>query len=282
MQQQTVIIPVEEVAKLVQGGQAVVADCRFWLIEPERGQVAYQEGHLPGAVYFDLDRDLSSPRAMHGGRHPLPEPEALAQKLSASGIDRSTTVVAYDDQGGAMASRLWWLLQYVGHEGHVYVMDGGYRTWVNAGHPVTTEVPERPSCSYEPQVRPGLVLYVDDIRQRVGRPGVVMIDSREPDRYAGSIEPIDAKVGHIPGAINQFWRNCLDEGGHWRPVQAQREQWEPIVRGVEEIIVYCGSGVTACLNLLSLWQAGFKHAKLYAGSWSDWSSYEDNPVATGK
>lgn len=282
MQEYTVIVSVEEAAKLIEEGQAAVADCRFWLTEPERGQAAYEEGHLPRAVYFDLDRDLSSPRGVHGGRHPLPEISELAQKLGASGIDRTTTVIAYDDQGGAMASRLWWLLQYIGHEGHVYVMDGGYNAWLEAGHPVSAEVPEIATRSYEPQVRPELVLHVDDIRERLGRPGVVMIDSREADRYAGRIEPIDAKAGHIPGAVNHFWRNRLDEAGQWIPVQAQREQWEPVVQGAEEVIVYCGSGVTACPNLLSLWQAGVKGAKLYAGSWSDWSSYEGNPVATGE
>jgi len=280
MQEYTVIVSVEEAAKLIEEGQAAVADCRFWLTEPEHGQAAYEEGHLPGAVYFDLDRDLSSPRGVHGGRHPLPEISELAQKLGASGIDRTTTVIAYDDQGGAMASRLWWLLQYIGHEGHVYVMDGGYTEWVEAGHPVSAEGPEIATRSYEPQVRPELVLHVDDIRERLGRPGVVMIDSREADRYAGRIEPIDAKAGHIPGAVNQFWRNRLDEAGNWLTVQAQREQWEPVVQGAEEVIVYCGSGVTACPNLLSLWQSGIKGAKLYAGSWSDWSSYADNPIAT--
>ncbi|MCE5172184.1 sulfurtransferase [Paenibacillus profundus] len=283
MKQQTWMISFEEVQALLGQARVIIADCRFWLAEPERGHAAYEEGHLPGAIYFNLDHDLSSPVGAHGGRHPLPSPEMLSKRLGERGIDRDTTVIVYDDQGGAMASRLWWLLQYVGHQGIVKVMDGGYSDWAKLGYPISTEQPSPAARIYEPHVRPDLVMHMKDVRERLGRPGVVLIDSREPARYAGESESIDPKAGHIPGAVNHFWRYGVDEtSGRWKAVGSQREAWDRLVKEANEIIVYCGSGVTACPNVLSLWQSGYPRVKLYAGSWSDWISYEENPIAVGE
>ncbi|UHA75270.1 sulfurtransferase [Paenibacillus sp. 481] len=292
MAQRTWIIGMEEVKELIlnRENDFVLADCRFWLGEPARGQQAFEEGHIEGAVYFDLDRDLSSSRAEHGGRHPLPQPEALAVTLGERGIGRDTTVIAYDDQGGAMASRLWWLLQYMGHDGEVYIMDGGFSEWAQLGYPVTAEqtVVQVRVRRYEPQIREELVVHMDEVRESLGREGVVLIDSREKPRYLGEMEPIDPVAGHIPGAKNEFWRNGFDDSGRWFAPEAQAERWRAVLDGTglksegQDIIVYCGSGVTACPNVLALWQAGYTDAKLYAGSWSDWVSYKENPVATGE
>ncbi|MFK7694933.1 sulfurtransferase [Paenibacillus sp. HJGM_3] len=265
----------------LQDPNLVVADCRFALGQPLSGRADYDREHLPGAVYFDLDRQLSAPVTEHGGRHPLPDLNAFAAVLSEAGIGPSTTVVAYDDQGGAMASRLWWLLRYVGHE-QVYLLDGGFSAWKAAGYPVTSEAtaPRAASEVYPVQPQAAMLLRVEDIRARLGRPGVTLIDSREAPRYRGEVEPIDAKAGHIPGAKNRFWKAALDEQGRWRDAAGQADRFRDLDPD-GEIVVYCGSGVTACPNVLALEEAGFRNVKLYAGSWSDWISYADNPIATG-
>ncbi|MGZ9586682.1 sulfurtransferase [Paenibacillus marinisediminis] len=266
-------------------GSVVAADCRFWLTEPQRGREAYLEGHIPGAVYFDMNQDLSSAVKEHGGRHPLPDPARLADKLTEAGITRTSTIVAYDEQGGSGASRLWWLLQWMGHEGDVLLLDGGWAAWQAAGLPVEQGVAAAASVDgmrYEPNVQVQLVLGMDDVKARLGRSDVVIIDSRDGQRYRGEVEPMDRVAGHIPGAVNQPWQRNLDAAGAWLATDDQRERWSEVVGDAAEIIVYCGSGVTACPNIRGLWQAGYRHAKLYAGSWSDWSSYEENPVATGE
>ena len=297
MEKVDVVIGVQDLLEKMKSEQAsaerpIIADCRFWLAEPSRGRAVYQEGHIPGAVYFDLDEDLSSPRGEHGGRHPLPDPARLAAKLTEAGATRSSTIVAYDEQGGAMASRLWWLLQWIGHEGPVLLLDEGFAAWVQAEQPLEQSEAASPSAAaaastaaaggYELCMQPQLVLSMDDVKQRLGRSDVVVIDSRDGERYRGEVEPIDRVAGHIPGAVNQPWQRNLDAAGQWLATNDQRARWSEVVGAADEIIVYCGSGVTACPNVLGLWQAGYRHAKLYAGSWSDWSSYEENPVATGE
>lgn len=251
----------------------VVVDCRFELSKPDAGRKAYELDHIPGAVYMDLEKDLSGPVGRHGGRHPLPETEAFAEMLGRAGIDHDKTVVAYDDQGGAMAARLWWLLRYFGH-GQVAVLDGGYRGWKEKGFPVTADRIQPRPVRFVPRIRhPEWLVSMEEVKRHRG----LLIDSREPDRYAGKFEPIDAKAGHIPGAINYFWKNNLEEGHSWKSPQALKRDFSFIPEG-EEPIVYCGSGVTACANLLALYVAG-RNGRLYAGSFSDWISYGENPVA---
>ncbi|MBP2000588.1 thiosulfate/3-mercaptopyruvate sulfurtransferase [Paenibacillus shirakamiensis] len=312
----------------------VIADCRFQLGQSASGRMAYQEDHIPGAVYFDLEQDLSAPIQTHGGRHPLPNVEDLEACFKKAGIGPETRVIAYDDQGGAMASRLWWLLRWLGHD-QVYVLDEGYSTWKNAGYPVSSDTPIVVPSSFVAKVRPERVATVDEVRiassasaedQATDRHSLhegefdvsllkasdrlstessvvegleaafgleegadqseltslkapILIDSREPRRYAGFEEPIDHKSGHIPGAVNHFWKNSIGEQGQWKSIQELEDQFISISKD-REVIVYCGSGVTACPNVLALEQAGYQNVKLYAGSWSDWISYEGNPVVT--
>lgn len=258
----------------------VIVDCRFALGKPESGRTAYEESHIPRAVYLDLEKDLSSPITEHGGRHPLPNLDHLAKRLGQAGIQGSSRVVIYDDQGGAMASRLWWLLKYTGHE-EAYVLDEGFTAWKNASYPVTNEQPIVIPVTYEVNLKPEKLVCVDEVREVSLHGSKVLIDSREPRRYAGVEEPMDIKAGHIPGAVNYFWKGVLNDSGHWKNADDLREHFSSIPQDAE-IIVYCGSGVTACPNVLALEAAGYSNVKLYAGSWSDWISYEENPVATGE
>lgn len=265
----------------------VIVDCRFQLGKPESGRQAYEESHIPGAVYLDLEKDLSAPVGEHGGRHPLPDVEVLAKRLGLAGISNESRVVAYDDQGGAMASRLWWLLTYLGHSS-VYVLEEGFTAgWRNAGLIVSSEerviIPQK----FVAVVHPEMLADVEEVKAKLGAPGVVLVDSREAPRYRGEVEPIDRVAGHIPGAINVFWGEARRADGTWKNADEQRERFAGVGLDVaqqgddREIIVYCGSGVTATPNVLALRAAGFERVKLYAGSWSDWITWQDNPIAVG-
>lgn len=260
--------------------ELVIVDCRFLLTDPEAGRKAYTEDHIPGAIYLHLEEQLSAPVGEHGGRHPLPEISKLTAALSKVGINRDSIVVAYDDQGGAYASRLWWMLSYLGHE-RVYVMDQGYSTWKNASFPVSDHQAVRIPSHYEADVQKDMLVSMEDVQNVINDGSALLIDSRESRRYEGLEEPIDPKAGHIPGAINKFWKDVLDDQGRWKSTEVLKEHYEGI-DPEKEIIVYCGSGVSACPNVLSLGKAGYKNVKLYAGSWSDWISYEENLVATGE
>ncbi|CAM3610577.1 sulfurtransferase [Marinicrinis lubricantis] len=258
----------------------VIADCRFQLGQPDAGRTAFEQGHISGAVYFDLEQDLSAPVGVHGGRHPLPDPDKLGAVLSKAGIDRTVTVIAYDDQGGAMASRLWWLLRYMGHE-RVYVMDQGFSHWQQAGFPVSTDNPIRVPRRFVPELQPDMLATVENVRQAIQEGSAQLVDSREPARFEGREEPIDRVAGHIPGARNKFWKELLDDDLRMKKPELLQEHFQDVPKD-QPVIVYCGSGVTACPNVLALSEAGYDNVKLYAGSWSDWISYEGNPVATGE
>ena len=275
------IVSREQVMEKLEAKEPVVlADCRFQLGQPKSGKADYTAGHLPGAVYFDLEEELSGPGGEHGGRHPMPDLGVLVLKLGERGIDRETTVIAYDDQGGAMAARFWWLLRFLGHE-KVYLLDGGYSGWVQAGLPVSTEpaAPAEPKV-FGPRVQNRMLVVMEDVREKLEWPGTMLIDSREPKRYRGEEEPIDKKAGHIPGAENRFWKDNLGPDGLWLSPEELKARFDSVYPD-QEIIVYCGSGVTACPNLLALAEAGREDAKLYLGSWSDWISHGDNPIAVG-
>ncbi|MEB3355415.1 MAG: sulfurtransferase [Synechococcales bacterium] len=254
----------------------VVADCRFSLMEPELGRSQYEAGHIPGAVYFDLNRDLAGPVQQHGGRHPLPDLPPMVATLERAGIHSGngsppSFVVVYDDSRFAFASRLWWMLRYLGHD-RVAVLDGGFASWRRAGYLVSQEIP-RPQVGYfVPQVRSHWLVDREAVKARKDQPLVALVDAREGDRYRGEREPIDPIAGHIPGAVNYFWQEATDETGMALSPEAHQARWATL-REAEEIMVYCGSGVTACVNLLSLAIAGMETGKLYAGSWSDWCSY---------
>jgi thiosulfate/3-mercaptopyruvate sulfurtransferase len=252
--------------------QVVIVDCRFSLADPHLGKQQYQTSHIPGAYYLDLNLDLSSPVSEHGGRHPLPNVVELANKLSSIGVNsQQTLVVAYDDSRLAFAARLWWLLRYLGHD-RVAVLDGGFAGWKHNSYPVTDVVPLAQNGSFIPQALTHLLANVTDVKNRKDLPGVVLVDSRERDRYLGISEPIDKIAGHIPGAVNYPWQDVTQANGYLIGISEQLSRWQNIANK-NEILVYCGSGVTACVNLLSLELAGISNAKLYAGSWSDWISY---------
>jgi thiosulfate/3-mercaptopyruvate sulfurtransferase len=258
----------------------VLVDCRFALGKPDLGRSEYVQDHIPGAFYMDLEQDLSGPKMIHGGRHPLPDLGAFSILVGQIGIDATRKVVAYDDQGGAMASRLWWMLQFLGHS-EVYVLDQGYSAWKAAGNPVTDDVPVASPRIFSPKVLRYMLASHDEVQDKLGKAGTVLVDSRETKRYLGLEEAIDPKAGHIPGAHNYFWKDVLNEQGAWKSAEEQEEHFKQL-QAADEIIVYCGSGVTACPNVLALKEAGFENVKLYSGSWSDWISYEDNPVAVGE
>jgi len=256
--------------------QVVIVDCRFALANPQQGYQQYQTSHIPGAYYLDLNQDLSAPVQRHGGRHPLPDPQNIAAKLAAIGVRfGETLVVAYDDSRFAFAARLWWLLRYLGHD-RVAVLDGGWSAWQSQGYPVTDEIPTPQPGQFVPQVRSDWVVDMNSVKTQKELPEVALVDSRARDRYLGENEPIDPIAGHIPGAINYPWQDVTNAQGYLHAPDQQKQRWQDL-HDKSDIIVYCGSGVTACVNLLSLEVAGVEKGKLYAGSWSDWCSYLSEP-----
>lgn len=273
MTDNTFIVSPEWLATNTENPEVVIIDCRFSLADPELGQKQYQESHIPGAFYLDLNRDLASSVGKHGGRHPLPNIGELADKLSAIGINSAETlVIAYDDSRLAFAARLWWLLRYMGHS-KVALLDGGFSGWKAAGYPVTNILPEPRQGNFVAHLQQDLAVDIEAVKERKDLPGTVLVDSRESERYEGLREPIDPIAGHIPGAVNYPWQEVTDKTGKVRLTSEQKHRWTELEKA-EEIIVYCGSGVTACVNLLSLEIAGIPNAKLYVGSWSDWCSYQ--------
>ncbi|WP_322787664.1 sulfurtransferase [Aneurinibacillus thermoaerophilus] len=273
------VVSVSWLAEHLHDEKLAVVDCRFVLGQPEKGRDGYKTEHIPGAIYFDLEQDLSAPKAVHGGRHPWPDADVFATKLGQVGIDNDTAIVLYDEQQGVMAARAYWVLRYVGHE-KLALLNGGFPAWKAAGYPVTAEMPKRSSATYVPRVRKDLLRNVDDVRRHVKGGQALLVDSRAHNRYTGEVETIDPVGGHIPGAVNYEWQCVVDETGKWKDEKVLREHFSELPRD-REVIVYCGSGVTACANLFALERLGYENAKLYAGSWSDWISYPDNPVATG-
>lgn len=260
--------------------QVKIVDCRFELGDPDEGRKRYRESHIPGAIYFDLEKQLSAPISEHGGRHPLPEVDQFRAEVEKAGIDNTKIVVAYDNGEGQFASRFWWLLTYLGHES-VYVLNEGFAGWIAADFPTTREIPERESTQFTVNLQKEMLASYEEVKAIVNqqKKSPVLIDSRDELRYLGKVEPIDKIAGHIPGAINKCWSEGLEQGS-FRSSEEQKKRFAELDQ-TEPIIVYCGSGVTATPNYIALKMAGFKHVKLYAGSYSDWVSYDDNPVAKG-
>lgn len=269
---------------LAQPAGLVILDCSFDLFDAQAGERSYSAGHLPGAVYAHLDRDLSAPKSprgpVEGGRHPLPERAVWAQRLSQWGIGPQTPVVAYDEQGGCYAARAWWMLRWVGHTA-VAVLDGGKAAWVAAGGTLSTEVPlVSPLPTSYPLAAAGMpTVDAAGLLQRLGR--VNLIDARAGERYRGETEPLDTRAGHIPGAVNRFFKDNLLPDGRFKPVSQLQAEWRPLLQGGGEVVHQCGSGVTACHNLLALAHAGFGEGTLYPGSWSEWSADPQRPTALG-
>jgi thiosulfate/3-mercaptopyruvate sulfurtransferase len=268
-------------ARLGQPGWVVV-DCRFNLQEPAAGRSAYGRGHIPGARYADLDRDLARPPAPSEGRHPLPDPAAFAAKLGKWGIGPDDTVVAYDEASGAIAARLWWLARWIGHRGQMRVLDGGFAAWQAAQLPVETALPAwQPKLYPSPGTTGAAVVDTDEIPARQ-QSGDLVVDARGAARYRGEQEPIDPVAGHIPGARNWPFSNN-SAAGVFRPAAELHRDLLDVLGGREpqQLIAMCGSGVTACHLLLAMAVAGLEGGKLYAGSWSEWIRDPKRPIATG-
>lgn len=255
----------------------VVLDCRFDLAQPEAGFERYRASHVPGALYVHLDRDLSGPPVTNRGRHPLPVPETLSATFGRCGIDARSQVVAYDDAGGCMAARAWWLLRYMGHDA-VALLDGGWQAWVEGGGALEAGVVTRTPARFTGQPRQEWVVPIGAVER-----AALLVDARDPARFRGEHEPLDPRAGHIPGAVNRFWRANLGANGLFRPRDELRRELLELFGPVpaSEVVSYCGSGVTACHNLLAMAHAGLSAGKLYAGSWSEWSSSPDRPLASG-
>jgi thiosulfate/3-mercaptopyruvate sulfurtransferase len=260
-------------------------DVRWRLADPEAGARAFAAGHLPGAVFLDVDRDLAAPPGRGPGRHPLPDTATFTQTLERIGVGDQSRVVAYDDAGGAVAARLWFLLRYFGHDGGA-VLDGGIQAWQAAGLPLTADPPPplpSPPPRFHARPRPQLAVDRRELTTRLAR-GALLLDARQAERFRGETEPVDPRAGHIPGARSApFADNLAAAAGPFRTPAALRERYQRLgASDQRDILCYCGSGVTACHDLLALTLAGFETAVLYEGSWSDWCGDLAAEVATGE
>ena len=258
-----------------------IVDCRFDLRDDEWGRQQYRAAHVPGAMYVSLNDDLAGERTPTSGRHPLPSTDDLGRLFARLGIDDDTQVVVYDQDSGLYAGRLWWSLRYLGHDA-VALLDGGWAKWLREERPTRDGSESRTPRAFVARPRPELVVSVEDVVARSGS-GALLIDARAPERYEGRSEPLDAVAGHIPGAANHFYRWNLTNEGTLRSAGELREAYAALLGGrpPEQAIAYCGSGVTACHNLLAMEHAGLHGTPLYVGSWSEWSSDRGRPVETG-
>jgi thiosulfate/3-mercaptopyruvate sulfurtransferase len=265
--------------------RCVVVDCRNDLFDRSRGRVLYGEAHIPGAWFLSIDDDLASPKGDgRRGRHPLPERQALRQRLEGLGLSSGKQLVVYDADNGSFAARLWWLARWLGHP-EVAVLDGGYRAWVAAGYPVTAEPPRAPAAQGRINEAQALTqpVPVADIVAALGDPRLLVIDARAGERYRGETEPLDPVAGHIPGALNRPFPQNLRPDGRFKPAEVLRAEFAALLgeRAPDSVVHQCGSGVTACHQMLAMEHAGLSGSRLYAGSWSEWCQDPARPVARG-
>jgi thiosulfate/3-mercaptopyruvate sulfurtransferase len=277
------VVSTEQLAQHLQDSGWVIFDCRFTLTNKDAGILAYQGSHIPGARYVHLDDDMSAPATEKNGRHPLPDAQLLSEKLSRWGVDGSKQVVVYDDSFGAMAVRMWWLLRWLGHD-KVALLDGGLPKWLKEKRPMTAELPQLVPAKFVAQLHNEIQASTADVdRARKERCGLV-IDARPEQRYTGEREPLDKVAGHIPGSVNWVFDENLDFDGTYLSAEELREAYLKLLNGIkpECVIHSCGSGVTACHNMLAMEIAGLPSGKLYPGSWSEWISDPSRPIATGE
>lgn len=279
----TTVVSTEILAEHLNDQNWVIVDCRFTLTDTEAGRRAYAAGHLPGARYAHLDGDLSAPKSGSNGRHPLPDPAVFAQTLGRWGIAAGKQVALYDDSFGAMAVRLWWMLRWMGHDA-VALMDGGLPKWQREKRPMTAEVPAVAPTVFLPHMRDGMRVDANAVLAASQSGAELLLDARPEMRFLGEMEPIDPVAGHVPGAVNLPFDDNLDLGGTFLGADELRELYEGLLDGrkPEQAIHMCGSGVTACHNLLAMEIAGLKGARLYPGSWSEWIADPRHPIATGE
>jgi thiosulfate/3-mercaptopyruvate sulfurtransferase len=278
----TTIISASALARHIADSHWIIFDCRFSLADTEAGAKAYRFGHITGARYAHLDRDLSSAITDLTGRHPLPDFKSLTQKLGRWGVDNASQIVVYDDAGGAFAGRMWWLLRCLGHN-RVAVLDGGIQQWRQQGYPTTTALPSIEPSSFRTYLDDTLWLNALQVQNGLARKTIKLIDARTPERYRGEQEPIDPVAGHVPGALNRPFQLNLDASGRFKTPDELRAGFSGLIGGAspEQVVHMCGSGVTACHNLLAMEIAGLTGSRLYAGSWSEWIRNKNRPVATG-
>lgn len=279
----TTIVSTHQLAQHLDDPDWIVFDCRFTLTNAGAGFLAYQHGHIPGARYVHLDHDMSSQVTPTSGRHPLPDVKIFSDKLSRWGVDSSKQVVVYDDSFGSMAVKMWWLLRWLGHD-NVALLNGNWPIWVKQKLPVTTELPKIILENFVADVRNELLVDTVEVdfarRERCS----LLIDARPEQRFAGELEPLDKVAGHIPGAVNWVYEENLDFDGTYLPAEELKEAYLKLMHGLkpQQVIHTCGSGVTACHNMLAMEIAGLHGSKLYAGSWSEWITDPSRPVATGE
>lgn len=275
----TTLLDAETLSRHLDDPGFAIIDCRFKLADDAWGELEYLDGHIAGAGYAHLNRDLSGVKTGSNGRHPLPDPDALKRTLGQLGIDPTIQVVAYDQDNGMFASRLWWLLRWLGHDAAA-VLDGGFAKWTAERRPVVSGRESRAARTFSGTPRSELVVDANEVDALRRRSDWRLLDARAPERYRGETEPLDKVAGHIPGAVNYFFQNNVDERGAFAAPDDLRIRLQEAIGNVapDHVVCYCGSGVTACQNLMALERAGIRGAKLYPGSWSEWSSDSKRPV----
>ena len=278
------LISPEQLAARQQQSGWVILDCRFALEDPDYGQRSYAEGHIAGARFADLERDFSD-KVIKGvtGRHPLPKPDVLIQRLQEWGISQDSDVVLYDDGPGAFAARGWWLLMWLGKRDGVYLLDGGLKAWHAAGLPLSLDAPQNKSGTFTGEPDDSLLLSAQALQARLGQPDMTLLDARAAPRFRGEVEPIDPVAGHIPGAQCVAFNENLGADGRFLPADQLKQRFAAVLgnRSPDDLVAYCGSGVTACHNLFALCLAGYPLGSLYAGSWSEWITDPKRAIATG-
>lgn len=279
------LISTHDLQQRLQQEDLLLLDCRFALEDPAYGRRSYLEGHLPGAHFLDLEQDLSAP-VIKGvtGRHPLPDPSALVERLRSCGLRQDSQVVLHDDGPGAFAARAWWLLVWLGKRDGLYLLDGGLKAWREAGLELTCAAPDNAPGDFCAEPDNSLVLTAEQLAVRLGTADLTLLDARALPRFRGEIEPIDPVAGHIPGAQCAAFTDSLGADGRFLPADELRQRFDALrgERPLENLVAYCGSGVTACHNLFAMNLAGYPLAPLYAGSWSEWITNPARPVATGQ
>jgi thiosulfate/3-mercaptopyruvate sulfurtransferase len=280
----TTLISAAELARYLQDPNWILIDCRHDLADPDAGRNAYAAAHIPGARFAHLDTDLSDkspgPNGEFRGRHPLPERDAFIETLRRLGVNHGSQVIAYDAHGGMFAARLWWMLRWVGHNATA-VLDGGLQAWQALGLPLSSEPAAKPHGNVEPHASNMHLVSADDVLANLKSATRIVIDARSPDRFRGENETLDPVGGHIPGAKNRFFKDNLQPDGRFKPADQLRAEFSALIDAPQAAIMQCGSGATACHNLLAMEIAGLSGAALYAGSWSEWCADPARPVATG-
>ncbi len=275
------LISTEQLASHLGDGWVIV-DCRYDLQKESWGHDEYRAAHVPGAVYASLGEDLAGPRTGTNGRHPVPSVDALAETFGRLGISRDVQVIAYDQDSGMYASRLWWSLRYLGHD-TVALLDGGWAKWKREGRPTRSGDERRSPSVFKAEANPQMRVTVDTVGEHLTDNSILLVDARAPERFEGRNETIDRAAGHIPGAVNHFFKTNLAGDGTMLAPEALRSTFDSLMKGRDPsaVVMYCGSGVTACHNLLAMEHAGRPGARLYAGSWSEWSADPKRPTEKG-